>query len=93
MPGYSTTVSCADPSGGSTSEETNVATIDLQGGETVTCTFTNTTSIGGVTSFLTDGSGSYAGSIALLAGGVASGLAIAVAAGWYTLRHRPADRS
>ncbi len=40
--GYSTTVSCVDPDGGSTAAGTNVATISLAAGETVTCTFTNT---------------------------------------------------
>ncbi len=40
--GYSTTVSCADPDSGSTLAGTNVATIDLDAGETITCTFTNT---------------------------------------------------
>ena len=39
--GYTTTVACVDPDGGSTTAGTNVATIDLDPGETVTCTFTN----------------------------------------------------
>ena len=41
-------------------------------------------SVGGTTSFLTDGSGS-SGSIALFAGGVAAIVAL-VAGGWYTRR-------
>ena len=40
--GYSTAVSCADPDNGSTMAGTNAATIDLDGGETITCSFTNT---------------------------------------------------
>lgn len=39
--GYTTTLSCTDPSGG-TSTSGSTATIDLGPGETVTCTFTNT---------------------------------------------------
>ena len=39
--GYTTTLSCTDPSGG-TSTSGSTATIDLAPGETVTCTFTNT---------------------------------------------------
>ena len=38
--GYATTLSCVDPSGGTTTASAT-ATIDLAPGETVTCTFTN----------------------------------------------------
>ena len=42
--------------------------------------------VGGTTSFVTGGSGSSAGSIALLAGGIAAVVAITAAGGWYTRR-------
>ena len=48
-------------------------------------------SVGGTTSFITDGSGP-SGSIALLAGGVAAVVAI-VAGGWYTRRRWLGSRS
>ena len=48
-------------------------------------------SVGGATSFITDGSGS-SGSIALLAGGVAAVVAI-VAGGWYTRKRWLDSRS
>ncbi|MEM7358797.1 MAG: thrombospondin type 3 repeat-containing protein [Pseudomonadota bacterium] len=41
VPGYQTTVACVDPDGGSTTAGAT-ATIDLDVGETVTCTYTNT---------------------------------------------------
>ena len=46
--GYTTTLSCVDPSGG-TITAGNTATIDLAPGETVTCTFTNTVQTGTLT--------------------------------------------
>jgi hypothetical protein len=39
--GFSTSISCSDPDGGTTTNG-QTATIDLDAGETVTCTFTNT---------------------------------------------------
>ena len=42
--------------------------------------------VGGTTSFLTDGSGSSFGSVALLAGGIAAVVIIATAGGWYARR-------
>ena len=50
-------------------------------------------SVGGTTSFVTGGSGSSSGSIALLAGGVAVAVAIATAGGWYTRRRWLGSRS
>ncbi|MFK7805381.1 MAG: Calx-beta domain-containing protein [Anaerolineae bacterium] len=41
VPGYTTTLVCVDPSGGTTTAGAE-ADIDLAAGETVTCTFTNT---------------------------------------------------
>jgi hypothetical protein len=55
--------------------------------------FPPTRPVGGTTSFLTDGSGSSAGSIALLAGGVAAVVAIIAAGGWYTRRRWLNSRS
>ena len=49
-------------------------------------------SVGGATSFLTGGSGSSTGSIALLAGGVAAVVSITVG-GWYTRRRWLGGRS
>ena len=46
--GYTTTVSCVDPSGG-TSTAGSTANIDLAPGETVTCTFTNAIQTGTLT--------------------------------------------
>ncbi|MDA4848404.1 choice-of-anchor D domain-containing protein [Hoeflea poritis] len=40
-PGYSTALRCVDPDGGTTTS-VGTATVDLDAGETVTCTFTNT---------------------------------------------------
>ena len=46
--GYTTTLSCVDPSGGTTTAGSS-ANIDLAPGETVTCTFTNTIQTGTLT--------------------------------------------
>ena len=40
--GCSTTVACVDPDGGSSTVGTNIATIDADASETITCTHTNT---------------------------------------------------
>ena len=45
-------------------------------------------SVGGATSFQAGGSGSSSGRVALLAGGVAAGLAVAVTGGWYARTRR-----
>ena len=45
--GFTTTLACVDPDGGTTTSG-NTATIDLDPGETVTCTYTNTEQLGTV---------------------------------------------
>ena len=65
----------------------NGVTVTMSGVEDVICVVTNTRlSAGGVTSFSTGGSGSSAGTIALLAGGVATVVVFAAVGGWYTRR-------
>jgi len=70
------------------------ATINVDPGETVHCTFTNHLSVGGTTQFLThQDSGTPVVFIAALAGGVAAALALTVASSWYVRRRWLGSRS
>jgi hypothetical protein len=96
-------LTCADPDGGSSVDPgARKATIDLDAGETVTCTFTNgPRPVGGIAELPdlagaspeeagvpAEGSGWSAGSYAALAGGLAAGAIVLGSGGWYARKRR-----
>ena len=89
--GYQVEISCSDPDGGTTTA-TPSATIDVDPGETVTCTFTNTErpgppAVGGIAGLLDDDAGpakdaqTSGGAVPFALGGISS-LMVLVGIAW-----------